>query len=85
MRFGWEEEGSNRERESMSNDQELAQKFGMNFFECSAKTGTNVMEAVEFLTKDIMNKFASKQFVPKTKDPLKLGGADKIEQEGKGG
>jgi hypothetical protein len=53
--------------------QELAQKYEMAFFECSAKTGSNVTKAVESLTKDVMTKFASKPF-SKKKDTDKIGG-----------
>ena len=57
----------------------------MSYFECSAKTGSNVTAAVEALTRDVMTKFATKPF-PKKKDTAKIGGhSETIPNEDKKG
>lgn len=35
--------------------QELAEKYGLKFFECSAKTGQNVNEAFDYIAKEMYN------------------------------
>ena len=48
--------------------QELSQKYGMSYFECSAKTGANVKQAVEALTKEVLVKFGNKSIAQRPKN-----------------
>jgi hypothetical protein len=54
----------------------------MSYYECSAKTGTNVKLAVEALTKEVLVKFGSKSVNPKPRsidlqETRKLDGTEK--------
>ena len=65
--------------------QELAQKYGMNYFECSAKTGMCVKEAIESLTKEAMIKFSNKHQQNKPKDVKTIGPSQDINPKQKKG
>ena len=62
----------------------MAQKYGMSYFECSAKSGDQVKEAVECVTKEIMAKYASKPF-PKSTSTKIDGNSSAIDKEKKKG
>jgi hypothetical protein len=54
----------------------------MSYYECSAKTGANVKQAVEALTKEVLMKFGNKSATPKPhnvdlQDTRKLEGSEK--------
>lgn len=62
---------------SFQQGQKFADKYGLKFFECSAKDGTNVNEAFDFIAKEMYNKHKN--------EFSKEGNLDKEDIQGNGG
>ena len=55
----------------------------MNYYECSAKTGMNVKEAIESLTRESIVKFANKHTVVKPKGTITIGPSENLNDKDK--
>jgi len=61
---------------------EMANKYNMTFLETSAKTGSNILESFQCLTREIKSKI-SKQPITRNEERKKLGKVEGIQKEKK--
>ena len=69
----------NERKISIEQGKEFAQKYGMKFFETSAKNATNVTEGFCTMIKDIININCKKNDIINKKNNIKIDDSDNVE------